>query len=137
MPKKIMLKSSDDKIFETDVQIVSRSITIKVILEKEECNSEMKNEETKVVSLPHVNSKILSKVLAWAEYHKDDPQPMEIKSFADIMPWDADFLKVDLSTLFEMAKAAHYLKIKELVRLTSQMVVNMLKGKSVEEICMM
>lgn len=92
----IKLQSSDGEIFETDVQIAKCSGTIKTMLE--DCG--MDEDEEAVVPLPNVNSAILGRVLRWANYHKDDPQPTEDddnkeKRTDDISSWDADFLKVD------------------------------------------
>ena len=63
--------------------------------------------EEEIVPLPNVNAAILRKVLQWATHHKDDPpQPEDDenkqKRTDDISSWDADFLKVDQGTLFEL-----------------------------------
>lgn len=67
----------------------------------------MDEDDEEVVPLPNVNSAILRKVIQWATYHKDDPPPPEDddnkeKRTDDISSWDADFLKVDQGTLFEL-----------------------------------
>ena len=64
-----------------------------------------------------MNAAILKKVIQWATYHKDDPPLPEDdenkeKRTDDICSWDADFLKVDQGTLFELILAANYLDIK-------------------------
>ena len=64
-------------------------------------------EEDEVVPLPNVNAAILRKVIQWCSYHKDDPAAPEEeenkeKRSDDISSWDADFLKVDQGTLFEL-----------------------------------
>ena len=113
----------------------------------------MKDEE--VVPLPNVNAAILKKVIQWATYHKDDPPLPEDdenkeKRTDDICSWDADFLKVDQGTLFELILAANYLDIKVeycagsgvmlityiqgLLDVTCKTVANMIKGKTPEEI---
>ena len=74
----------------------------------------MQDEE--VVPL-NVNAVILKKVIQWATYHKDDPPLPEDdenkeKRTDDISSWDADFLKVDQGTLFELMLAANSLDIK-------------------------
>lgn len=71
------------------------------------CIVGMDEDEEEVVPLPNVNSAILKKVIQWATYHKDDPPPPEDdenkeKRTDDISSWDADFLKVDQGTLFEL-----------------------------------
>ena len=74
-------------------------------------------QDEEVVPLPNVNAAILKKVIQWATYHKDDPPLPEDdenkeKRTDDICSWDADFLKVDQGTLFELILAANYLDIK-------------------------
>ena len=63
------------------------------------------------------NLALTFQVITWATYHKDDPPPPEDdenkeKRTDDISSWDADFLKVDQGTLFELILAANYLDIK-------------------------
>ena len=67
----------------------------------------MDDDEEEVVPLPNVNAAILKKVIQWCTYHKDDPPPPEDdenkeKRTDDISSWDAEFLKVDQGTLFEL-----------------------------------
>ena len=109
----IKLQSSDGDLFPVDVEIAKQSVTIKTMLE----DLGMDEEEEEVVPLPNVNAAILKKVIQWATYHKDDPPPPEDdenkeKRTDDISSWDADFLKVDQGTLFELILAANYLDIK-------------------------
>ncbi|KFB39175.1 S-phase kinase-associated protein 1-like [Anopheles ziemanni] len=131
----IKLQSSDGEVFDTDVQIAKCSGTIKTMLE----DLGMDEGDDEVVPLPNVNSAILRKVLQWATFHKDDPIPVEDddskeKRTDDISSWDADFLKVDQGTLFELILAANYLDIKGLLDVTCKTVANMIKGKTPEEI---
>lgn len=131
----IKLQSSDGEIFETDINVAKCSGTIKTMLE--DCG--MDEGEDAVVPLPNVNSAILRKVLQWANYHKDDPQPTDDdenkeKRTDDIPSWDSDFLKVDQGTLFELILAANYLDTKGLLDVTCKTVANMIKGKTPEEI---
>ncbi len=46
--------------------------------------------------------------------------------------WDAEFVKVDQSTLFDLILAANYMNIKGLLDLTCQTVAQMIKGKTPE-----
>lgn len=109
----IKLQSSDGEIFETDIQVAKCCGTIKTMLE--DCGID--EEDEAVVPLPNVNSAILRKVLQWAQFHKDDPPVADDdenkeKRTDDISSWDADFLKVDQGTLFELILAANYLETK-------------------------
>jgi len=134
MPE-IKLQSSDHEIFTVDVQIARCSLTIKTMLE----DLGMEEGEEEVIPLPNVNSAILRKVIQWATHHKDDAPVTEDdenkeKRTDDISSWDADFLKVDQGTLFELILAANYLDIKGLLDVTCKTVANMIKGKTPEEI---
>lgn len=99
------------------------------------------NSEEEIVPLPNVNSAILRKVIQFCTYHKDDPTPTSTdddenkeKRTDDITSWDADFLKVDQGTLFELILAANYLDIRSLLDVTCKTVANMIKGKTPDEI---
>ncbi|XP_070184834.1 S-phase kinase-associated protein 1-like [Littorina saxatilis] len=97
------LQSSDGEMFEVDVEIAKQSVTIKTMLE----DLGMDDDEEEAVPLPNVNAAILKKVIQWCTYHKDDPPPPEDdenkeKRTDDICSWDAEFLKVDQGTLFEL-----------------------------------
>lgn len=132
---KIKLQSSDGLIFDTEIQIAKCSGTIKTMLD----DLGVDEGEEEVVPLPNVNSTIMRKVLQWATFHKDDPQLADDdenkeKRTDDISSWDADFLKVDQGTLFELILAANYLDIKGLLDVTCKTVANMIKGKTPDEI---
>lgn len=131
----IKLQSSDGETFVVDTEVAKLSVVIKTMLE----DLGMTSGEEEVVPLANVNAAILNKVIQWCTYHKDDtPLPEEDetkqKRTDDITSWDADFLKVDQGTLFELILAANYLDIKGLLNVTCKTVANMIKGKSPEEI---
>jgi len=131
----IKLQSSDGEVFDIDVEIAKQSITIKTMLD----DLGMDEGDDEIVPLPNVNAAILRKVVQWCTYHKDDPPMPEDddskeKRTDDISSWDADFLKVDQGTLFELILAANYLDIKGLLDVTCKTVANMIKGKAPEEI---
>lgn len=82
------------------------------------------------IPLPNVSSKILQKVIDYCKHHseKKEGEAEEDKNF------DAEFVKVDQATLFDLILAANYLNIKGLLDLTCQTVADMIKGKTPEEI---
>ena len=105
------------------------------------------------VPLPNVSSKILSKIIAYCKFHSEyedakkaaegggtgaaaasSSAPPPALTDDDVKDHDAEFVKVDQSTLFELILAANYLNIKPLLDLTCLTVANMIKGKTPEEI---
>ncbi|KAI3836972.1 hypothetical protein MKW98_005305 [Papaver atlanticum] len=83
------------------------------------------------IPLPNVTSKILDKVIEYCRKHDDH---VDEKEKEDIKNWDAEFVKVDQSVLFNLILAANFLNIKNLLDLTCQTVTDMLKGKTPEVI---
>jgi len=130
----IKLQSSDGETFDVDIDVAKVSVTIRTMLE----DLGIGEDDEEVVPLPKVNSAILRKVIVWCTYHKNDPQLTEEeakdKRTDDICSWDADFLKIDQGTLFELILASNYLDIKGLLNVTCKSVANMMKGKTPEEI---
>lgn len=95
--RKIILKSSDGESFEVDEAVALESQTIRHMIE-DDCADNG-------IPLPNVTSKILSKVVEYCKKHvdfsqaksSDDRTPEE-----DLKAWDADFVKVDQATLFDL-----------------------------------
>uniref|UniRef100_A0A5B6YPC3 SKP1-like protein n=1 Tax=Davidia involucrata TaxID=16924 RepID=A0A5B6YPC3_DAVIN len=124
--KKITLKSSDGESFEVEEAVALESQTIKHMIEDDCADS--------VIPLPNVTSKILAKVIEYCKKHVDTPKPDDRAAEEELKTWDADFVKVDQPTLFDLILAANYLNIKSLLDLTCQTVADMIKGKTPEEI---
>ncbi|XP_010935123.1 SKP1-like protein 1 [Elaeis guineensis] len=133
--KKITLKSSDGEVFEVEETVAMESQTIKHMIE-DDCAGNG-------IPLPNVTSKILSKVIEYCKKHVDAAAASSKSTVDDtsskivdeeLKTWDADFVKVDQATLFDLILAANYLNIKGLLDLTCQTVADMIKGKTPEEI---
>ncbi|SPT20894.1 unnamed protein product [Triticum aestivum] len=118
--KMITLKSSDGEEFQVEVAVAMESQTIRHMIE-DDCADNG-------IPLPNVDSKILSKVIEYCKKHAAAAPAEDLKSF------DAEFVKVDQATLFDLILAANYLNIKGLLDLTCQTVADMIKGKTPEEI---
>ncbi|RYR79274.1 hypothetical protein Ahy_A01g004106 isoform A [Arachis hypogaea] len=114
--RKITLKSSDGEAFEVDEAVALESQTIKHMIE-DDCAD-----------------KILAKVIEYCKKHVEAANAEERPNEEDLKTWDADFVKVDQATLFDLILAANYLNIKSLLDLTCQTVADMIKGKTPEEI---
>ncbi|XP_058734542.1 SKP1-like protein 1A isoform X1 [Vicia villosa] len=125
---KINLKSSDGDIFVIDEAVALESQTIKHMIE-DNCADETG------IPLPNVTSKILAKVIEYCNKHVDAANSDGRSVDEDeIKNWDAEFVKVDQQTLFDLILAANYLDIKSLLDLTCKTVADMIKGKTPEEI---
>lgn len=125
--KMIVLKSSDGETFEVEEAVALESQTIKHMIEDDCADTS--------IPLPNVTSKILAKVIEYCKRHVDAVAKTDDKaSEDDLKSFDADFVKVDQATLFDLILAANYLNIKSLLDLTCQTVADMIKGKTPEEI---
>ncbi|XP_058728018.1 SKP1-like protein 1A isoform X2 [Vicia villosa] len=118
--KKINLKSSDGEIFVIDEAVALESQTIKHMIE-DDCADETG------IPLPNVTSMILAKVIEYCNKHvdagKSDGRSVDED---EIKNWDAEFVKVDQQTLFDLILAANYLDIKSLLDLTCKTVADMI-----------
>ncbi|KAK4853945.1 hypothetical protein QYF36_016754 [Acer negundo] len=85
---KITLNSSEGEAFEVDEAVVLESQTINHMIELG-------------FPLPNVSSKILSKVIEYCKKHGESPKSDDLKA------WDAEFVKVDQDTLFDLILAAN------------------------------
>mmetsp|Transcript_56590 Transcript_56590/g.127701 ORF Transcript_56590/g.127701 Transcript_56590/m.127701 type:complete len:164 (+) Transcript_56590:101-592(+) len=129
----LKLKSSQGEVFEVDQEVASMSTLIKNMVDDSGTDEE--------IPLPNVKTAILSKVIDYCKYHKDNP-PEEIqkplKSInlieCGVSEWDSEYVSIDQEVLFELILAANYLDIKSLLDLTCAKVASMIKGKNTEEI---
>lgn len=108
----IKLQSSDEEIFEVDVDVARMSVTLRTMLD----DLGIEEDDGEPIPVQNVNSSILRKVIQWATYHKNDPPTPDDddtreKRTDDISSWDADFLKVDQGTLFEIILAGKFYKL--------------------------
>lgn len=84
--RKITLKSSDGAAFEVEEAVVAlHSQTIK----------DMINAHSGIVALSDVTGNILAKVIEYCNKHSSGDEN-------ELRQWDADFVKVDRDTLFDL-----------------------------------
>uniref|UniRef100_A0A0E0CDQ3 SKP1-like protein n=1 Tax=Oryza meridionalis TaxID=40149 RepID=A0A0E0CDQ3_9ORYZ len=91
--KMISLKSSDGEEFEVEEAVGMESQTIWHMIE-DDCADNG-------IPLPNVNSKIFSKVIEYCDKHVHASAD-DSTSSADLKNRDADFVKVDQATLFDL-----------------------------------
>ncbi|KAL7290296.1 hypothetical protein TKK_0015996 [Trichogramma kaykai] len=135
MHSKIKLQSSDCVYFLVEIKAAYLSTTIKKIAE----DSRLSNgDKKKTIFLPSVNGATLKKVIEWCTHHQDDLPYIENddpeKKTDKIPSWDANFLKVDHFTLYDIMLAANYLKIKGLLDLACRAMAKSIKDKGVQQI---
>ena len=96
--KKVTLKSSDGETFEVEEAVALESQTIKHMIE-DDCADN-------AIPLPNVTGKILSKVIEYCKKHVDAAaaKSSDDRSSSDeeLKAWDAEFVKVDQNTLFDL-----------------------------------
>ncbi|KAK9724568.1 hypothetical protein RND81_05G082900 [Saponaria officinalis] len=124
--RKIKLRSSDGKIFEVDEAVAMQSDTIRSMIE--------------VIPVSEVTSKTLSLVIDYCtkclENNTCNNNHIyeEIKDDHSLRNWAFNLFQVDQPAFFDLILAAHYLKIKSLENLTSQIFGEVIRGKTLEEI---
>ena len=108
--KMITLKSSDGEEFQGEEAGAMESQTIRHMIE-DDCADNG-------IPLPNVNSKILSKVIEYCKKHvQARPNPADSGAAdansststapaEDLKNWDAEFVKVDQATLFDLILVA-------------------------------
>lgn len=129
----IKLRSSDNEEIETDIKAAKCSGAIRTLFEI----GVAKADSGSVIPVRNVNSRVLKKIIEWSVHHKDNAEAFEQYSCQDeamLDEWDRNFLNVENSELFEMIVATNYLETRGLFNLMCNRIVNMVKGKSTEEI---
>ncbi|KAK9269641.1 hypothetical protein L1049_001418 [Liquidambar formosana] len=116
--QQIKLISSDGSIFYVDKDVVEESKTIMGIIEEESVAKD-------TITLPQVTGAVLSKVILYLEKHfearKSDKRGDGVEE--DLKAWDADFVKANLSILYDLILAADYLEFESLLNLTGKAAV--------------
>ena len=136
---KITLKSIDGQVaVEVERTIAEKSKVIREMLEFTQEADE--GQEAIISDIPNlqVSGDILTKVVDWIRYHKDEAQESTeepgTRKRPELSQWDKDFLNVERSVLFDLILAANYLEIKGLLDITCAEVSKMIEGKTAEEI---
>ncbi|RVX16572.1 SKP1-like protein 1A [Vitis vinifera] len=124
--RKVNLMSSDGVTFEVDDIVALELQTIKHMIEDGFSDG--------AIPLPNVTSGILAMVIEYCKMHVESSKSEDRSADDNLKAWDAEFVKVDVATLFHLIMAANYLNIQSLLELTCQTVADMMKGKSVEYI---
>uniref|UniRef100_A0A0D9UXP2 SKP1-like protein n=1 Tax=Leersia perrieri TaxID=77586 RepID=A0A0D9UXP2_9ORYZ len=123
---KIILVSSDGDHFEVSEAVASMSQQIQHMIE-DDCTENG-------IPLPNVTSKVLTKILEYCEKHVAVSSEKEADAEEKLKSFDAEFIAVDMTMLYDLILGANYMHIKSLLELACQRVADLIKGKSPEEI---
>ena len=92
------------------------------------------------IPLPNVQRVTLEKVVEFCEKHAEDPMPRIVRPIksADMVEvvgeWDAKFIDLEQTMLFNVILAANYLDLSDLLDLGCAKIASMIKGKTPDEI---
>ena len=133
----VLLKSSEGEIFEVETQVARMSGLIKSIVD--DTTDSGTDEE---IPLANVNSAVLSKIIEYCQYHKDDPPQEIVKPLPStnllecgVCAWDTKYIDdIEREVLVALITATNYLDIEPLFDLCRAKFATIIKGKSPEEI---
>ncbi|KAL3675334.1 hypothetical protein R1sor_025282 [Riccia sorocarpa] len=126
---RVKLRSSDGEVFEVDLAVAYESHTVKGMIEDAGTESP--------IQLQNVSGKTLSKVIEYCSYHVQRSKSSDENAGNlehEMKLWDAEFMKVDPGTIFDLFLAGYYLNIKGLHDLGGKTICGMMKGKTAEQI---
>ncbi|XP_019170949.1 PREDICTED: SKP1-like protein 1A [Ipomoea nil] len=121
--KMVRLRTNDGEEFEVAESVAALSQTIKFVVEDSSMG------ENSVIPLPKVDGETLAKILEYCEVHTAAG-----KTNAEKKEFDQKFVEVEQAELYVLLTAADYLAISELKEKLVRRVVDMIKGKTPEEI---
>lgn len=99
--------------------------------------SELTDQSDDLVPLTNINAATLSKIIEWANHHKND-EPIDQRRWEfcrrPLSDWDRQFLELPQPLLFDIILAANYLDMRELLDAACKIVARMIEDKSPDEI---
>jgi S-phase kinase-associated protein 1 len=132
----VVLKSSDEVLFNVNVDVAKQSILLRGLFEEFQDNSYT----TEIIPVENIRSVILQKIIEYMEYiHINPPsiinKPLNNPDLRNILSdWEYKFVYVEDSILFELIVASTYLNIPSLTDLVSAKIASYMVNKTTEEI---
>jgi S-phase kinase-associated protein 1 len=129
---KVKLVTSEGEQVEVDVDVASKSVLIKGMIDDSGVEEE--------IPLPNVKKAVLEKIIQFCTYTRDNAapeieKPLRSNNLSDVTtPWYAEFVNLDQEILFELILAANYLDIKPLLELACAKVASLIKNRTIPEI---
>eukprot|EP00347_Sterkiella_histriomuscorum_P017320 403349837 len=130
--QKVKLVTLEGEMIEVEQEVISKSVLIKGMIDDSGVEEE--------IPLPSVKKNILTKIIDFCSYIRDNAppeieKPLRSNNLNDVTtPWYAEFVNLDQEMLFEVILAANYMDIKALLELACAKVASMIKNKSIPEI---
>ncbi|GKA62348.1 SKP1-like protein 1B, partial [Tanacetum coccineum] len=119
-------QGSDGELLQAEEMVALQSETIKHMIEGDCANP--------TIPLPNVTSKILTKVIEYCKKHVEAPNSEDKVAEEELKSFDAEFVKVDQGTLFDLILADKTSLTSRPIGIECQTVADMIKGKTPEEI---
>ena len=90
--------------------------------------------------IPDVKGDILDRVITFCTHHCNNPmkeieKPLKSDNMEEnVDKWDAEFIDLDDSTLYQVVTASNFLMIQPLLDLACAKIASYIKGKSADQI---
>lgn len=135
-----LLRASDETCFRISSKLMKHSDLLRHLIQDDDTSTTdsikvigpLEGEEA--IPISNVTGPVLEKVIAWLEYHQNDPLDKDDHKEFKASDWDKKFIDVEQHTLFEIILAANYLNIRNLLDLGCQTVAKLMEGKSNDEL---
>jgi len=130
--EQISLISKEQKALKVSKKAAMMSQLVKTAMETDK--------DAKEVTLFHIETPIVQKVIEYMEYHLKIPprkieKPLKSNVVKDLVDdWDAKFVDVDQEIMFKLLLAANYMDVKSLLMLMCAKVASLMKGKTPDQI---
>ncbi|KAJ1729707.1 hypothetical protein LPJ61_003395 [Coemansia biformis] len=127
----VTLQSSDEREFVVSIKVAEQSQLLKTKIEE-------LGEKSETIVLSDIKGDVLKKIIEYCEHYQEDPADGSV--VRGLLPppqgssWDKAYIKVEAPMLCELLKAAHTLKIPQLLDLGCSATANLIRGKSAAEI---
>jgi S-phase kinase-associated protein 1 len=119
-------------VFEVERVAAEHSAVIRTLLE--DFDEDQLNDAIIPISVD-ISDECLAKVFGWVIRCKDEPKLVDSDKLAVFTDWDRAFFDaIESHMLFEILVATNYLEISPLYEMGCQIVADMIRGKTTEEI---
>ncbi|KAI6177279.1 Skp1-related protein [Aphelenchoides bicaudatus] len=120
---KIVLKSSDNKAFEVDRDVIRLSTTLNNMFQDLGMDDPEDENCSEAINLPNLKGTVLSKVVQWCEHDED----FDVED--GISDWTKEFLQSCHDILLDLILAANYLDIHRLLDLLRNSTFTVIKAE--------